>query len=70
MCIQGKETLLVEVYAYFKNLETVLKQMTGIVGQLDGVELLTIASQGEVVASASGADGTYVVKGSECAIIF
>lgn len=36
-CIQGKETVLVEQAAYFKNLPTVLKQMTGIVEPVDGL---------------------------------
>lgn len=61
-CAQGKVTEHVEQDAQFKTLATVLNQMTDIVLPVDGVELLTIFSQGKAVASALSAYGTYVAK--------
>lgn len=44
--------------------------MTGIVGPVDGLELLTIVIRDEVVASASGTDETYIVKDQNVQSIF
>lgn len=60
-CIQGKNTVLVEQDTYFGNMASSLKYMANITSPLNGVNLLTVVSEGEVVASTLGSDETYVV---------
>lgn len=53
---------MAEQEANFSNLATSLMNLAVVGGPLDGVSLLTVVGEGEVLASSIGSDGTYIVK--------
>lgn len=60
--IQGNHTVLVQQDSLFEIIVAVLNQLAFISEQRNGVDLLTVVSEEELIVSSLSADGTNVGK--------